>query len=115
MLTVVLLPLRFPVEPTDQSDVLGERLAHNWAISRKRAHAKASSNDKPVHPSLFLALARSFGGPYMMASLFKLCNDLLSFSQPQLLRLLLKFVASYRTDTPDPVSHFVSRPFLDLD
>jgi ATP-binding cassette subfamily C (CFTR/MRP) protein 1 len=103
-LSCALLSFLCPVEPSDQSDVLGARLARHWAVSRNKAHAKSTSKDKPVHPSLFVALAKSYGGPYAMAAFFKLCNDLLSFSQPQLLRLLLKFVASYRTETPDPVS-----------
>lgn len=83
--------------------MLSSRLAHEWSLARERAHAN-STPSKPVKPSLFRALAGAYGGPYFVAAIFKLVNDCLSFSQPQLLRLLLKFVASYRTETPDPVS-----------
>lgn len=96
-------PFGLPVVPSDHADVLSSRLAAEWSLARERAHAN-STPSKPVKPSLFRALAGAYGGPYFVAAIFKLVNDCLSFSQPQLLRLLLKFVASYRTETPDPVS-----------
>ncbi|KAF1813528.1 multidrug resistance-associated protein 1 [Eremomyces bilateralis CBS 781.70] len=46
-------------------------------------------------PSLFMALARAFGGPYLAASGFKICSDVLQYVQPQLLGLLIDFVESY--------------------
>ncbi|OCK85487.1 multidrug resistance-associated protein 1 [Lepidopterella palustris CBS 459.81] len=55
------------------------------------------------HPSLWLALFRGFGGPYFRGSLIKTLSDILAFVQPQLLRLLITFVDSYRTDHPQPV------------
>ena len=47
-------------------------------------------------PSLWLALFRGFGGPYYRATVIKTLSDALSFIQPQLLRLLISFVESYR-------------------
>ncbi|EXJ79949.1 hypothetical protein A1O3_08235 [Capronia epimyces CBS 606.96] len=47
-------------------------------------------------PSLWMALARAFGGPYLRGALVKTISDILSFVQPQLLRLLITFVDSYR-------------------
>ncbi|XP_014553908.1 hypothetical protein COCVIDRAFT_28966 [Bipolaris victoriae FI3] len=55
------------------------------------------------HPSLWIALFRSFGGPYFRGALIKTISDVLNFVQPQLLRLLITFVASYRTENPQPV------------
>lgn len=52
------------------------------------------------HPSLWIAIFRAFGGPYLRGSLFKSVNDVLAFVQPQLLRLLISFVDSYRGDKP---------------
>ncbi|KAI0408708.1 metal resistance protein YCF1 [Xylaria palmicola] len=46
-------------------------------------------------PSLWLALFKAFGGPYMGATIFKLINDTAAFTQPQLLRYLISFVDSY--------------------
>lgn len=55
------------------------------------------------HPSLWIALFRGFSGPYFQAAIFKTSSDLLAFVQPQLLRLLISFVDSYRGEEPQPV------------
>lgn len=55
------------------------------------------------HPSLWLAMFRAFGGPYFRGAVIKTGSDVLNFVQPQLLRLLIAFVYSYRTDHPQPV------------
>ncbi|CAK7214082.1 ATP-binding cassette glutathione S-conjugate transporter ycf1 [Sporothrix bragantina] len=57
---------------------------------------------KKGRPSLWLAAFRAYGGPYAMAALFKIGNDLSAFTQPQLLRFLMLFVASYKTPEPQP-------------
>lgn len=54
------------------------------------------------HPSLWLAMFRSFGGPYFRGAAIKTISDILNFAQPQLLRLLITFVDSYRGDNPNP-------------
>lgn len=48
-------------------------------------------------PSLWIAMFRAFGGPYFRATLIKTVSDALAFAQPQLLRLLISFIDSYRT------------------
>ena len=48
------------------------------------------------HPSLWVAMFRGFGGPYFRGSLIKALSDALSFAQPQLLKLLISFIDSYR-------------------
>ncbi|KAK5652526.1 hypothetical protein OQA88_10432 [Cercophora sp. LCS_1] len=56
------------------------------------------------HPSLWIALFRAYGGPYMLASIFKIGNDLSAFTQPQLLKYLITFIDSYRVgQEPEPV------------
>ncbi|KAI5290085.1 hypothetical protein KEM54_002475 [Ascosphaera aggregata] len=47
-------------------------------------------------------MASAFYGPYLRASLIKVVSDILNFTQPQLLRLLIRFIDSYRTDSPEP-------------
>jgi hypothetical protein len=47
------------------------------------------------HPSLWMAIFRAFSGPYFRGALFKTVSDTLAFVQPQLLRLLIKFIKSY--------------------
>lgn len=55
-------------------------------------------------PSLWLALFRAYGGPYAVAAIYKVGNDISQYLQPQLLRLLISFAASYRPNqTPQPV------------
>ena len=59
-------------------------------------------------PSLWIALFRAFGGPYFKGALIKTISDVSAFVQPQLLRLLITFVNSYRRPDPEPVIHGVA-------
>lgn len=47
------------------------------------------------NPSLTIAMARAFGGQFLQGGFFKVLQDILAFTQPQLLRLLIKFVTGY--------------------
>ena len=75
----------------DTTRVTGAALEETWSdeLEKKR-------------PSLWIALFRGFGGPYFRATVIKTFSDTLSFIQPQLLRLLISFVDSYRADSPHP-------------
>ena len=75
----------------DTTKVTGDILEQTWAdeLEKKR-------------PSLWMALFRGFGGPYFWGSVIKTFSDTLSFVQPQLLRLLISFVDSYRGGNPHP-------------
>ena len=54
-------------------------------------------------PSLWIALFKSFGGPYFRGAVIKTGSDCLAFVQPQLLRLLITFVNSYsKGNEPQP-------------
>ncbi|KAK1756041.1 P-loop containing nucleoside triphosphate hydrolase protein [Echria macrotheca] len=78
----------------DTTKVTGE--AFNKAWEHELKHRK--------HPSLWIALFRAYGGPYMLASVFKAFNDLSAFTQPQLLRYLIAYADSYRPgQEPQPV------------
>lgn len=60
--------------------------------------------DTKKKPSLWMAIFRGFSGPYFRGALFKTASDTLAFVQPQLLKLLIKWVASYQSGrTPEPV------------
>ncbi|KAE9972593.1 hypothetical protein EG328_004908 [Venturia inaequalis] len=61
---------------------------------------KVETNKK--HPSLWIAMFRSFGMPYLRGSIFKTVSDCLQFIQPQLLRLLISWVESYSPSNPEP-------------
>ena len=78
----------------DTTAVAGSILEESWSYELTKKH-----------PSLWLAMFRGFGGPYYRATLIKTISDALAFAQPQLLRLLITFVDSYRsggTKEPQP-------------
>ncbi|KAJ5947491.1 Metal resistance protein YCF1 [Penicillium verhagenii] len=58
---------------------------------------------KKKNPSLWIALFKAFGGPYMRGAMIKSASDMLAFVQPQLLRYLITFIDSYRGPEPQPV------------
>ena len=76
----------------DSTKVTGTQLQRTWdtELEKKR-------------PSLWIALFRAFGGPYFRGACIKTISDSLAFVQPQLLRLLITFVDSYRRgNEPQP-------------
>ncbi|ETS76383.1 hypothetical protein PFICI_11770 [Pestalotiopsis fici W106-1] len=78
--------------PSDKTSTTGSQFDNAWKYELE--HRK--------HPSLWLALFKAYGGPYMLATVFKIFNDLSAFAQPQLLRLLIAFVASYYYKDQEP-------------
>jgi hypothetical protein len=75
-----------------------------WALSKSDATKETGSAFERAwdyqcknrkNPSLWVALFRAYGGPYSLAAVFKVGNDIAAFSQPQLLRYLIAFVDSY--------------------
>ncbi|PGH07414.1 hypothetical protein AJ80_07999 [Polytolypa hystricis UAMH7299] len=76
----------------DTTRVTGDRLETAWKEELKKKK-----------PSLWLALFKAFSAPYFRGAVIKCGSDILAFVQPQLLRLLITFVRSYRTDNPEPV------------
>ena len=75
----------------DTTKVTGQVLEEAWAAELEKKR-----------PSLWMAMFRGFGGPYFRATVIKTVSDALAFLQPQLLRLLINFVASRRSGNPDP-------------
>lgn len=70
----------------DTTKVTGEALQEAWEIELEKKK-----------PNLWIALVRAFGGPYFRGACIKTISDCLAFVQPQLLRLLIGFVESYKT------------------
>ena len=75
----------------DTTKSTGRVLEDAWAIELNKKK-----------PSLWIALFRGFSGPYLRGSIIKTFSDALQFMQPQLLRLLISFVGSYRHGNPHP-------------
>lgn len=76
----------------DTARATGSALQEAWTLELEKKS-----------PSLWIALFRAFSGPFFRGSLIKTLSDSLAFVQPQLLRLLMSFVDSYRGDNPQPV------------
>lgn len=70
----------------DQTKTTGAAFESAWQHELRVRHEK---------PSLWIALFRAYGGPYAFAAIYKVGNDLSQYIQPQLLRLLIRFVRSY--------------------
>ena len=78
----------------DSAEELSNTLNYYWNIQLKKKK-----------PSLTIAVLRAFGSPFLLATVFKLTQDMLAFAQPQLLRRLLAFVDTYSTDHPEEPFH----------
>ncbi|KAI9627538.1 hypothetical protein H4Q26_017322 [Puccinia striiformis f. sp. tritici PST-130] len=87
----------WPLPRADQADALTNRLHQTW---------RRQLSQTPSSPSLIYAIAQAYGGPYLLAALFKLIQDMLQFTQPQLLRRLLSFADSFSPgNQPEPAYH----------
>ena len=96
----------------DQAEGLTGKLELYWSQQLKkkrsvqiRTFLTNSRADLLFSPSLTWAVLRAFGGPFLLATVFKLIQDTLAFAQPQLLRRLLAFVDTYSTDHPEEPFH----------
>ncbi|KAF9435675.1 hypothetical protein BGZ76_005767, partial [Entomortierella beljakovae] len=67
---------------------------------------------KKKNPSLIRALASAYGRPFYIAGIWKAANDMLGFLQPVLLGSMLRFVASYKTENPQPLYRGYTIAFL---
>lgn len=83
--------------PDDSAEALSNRLANAW-----QEQVQLVSDGKKKKPSLKIAIAKAYGRVYFVAGVLKALYDAASFLQPQLLRLLLRFISSYGTDNPMP-------------
>jgi hypothetical protein len=77
----------------DRAEATGGSFEHAWQLELRKKK-----------PSLWIALFRAFGRPYLAGTIFKACSDILAFVQPQLLRLLINYIDSYRTRQPQPAA-----------
>ncbi|GAA5830633.1 hypothetical protein JCM11251_002541 [Rhodosporidiobolus azoricus] len=113
--------------PEDTANSLSQRLEKAWQSRRDRVADKTHTHpppsqepslavtaadgrkktegEKEKRPSLTGALIAAYGGPFFMAALYKSLQDILSFTQPQLLKRLLQFVSTYNTDAAEPPFH----------
>ncbi|KAF9948426.1 hypothetical protein BGZ72_009661 [Mortierella alpina] len=76
----------------DRSKTVSDSFKDAWDIEIKKGS-----------PSLVKALASAFGKPFYIAGIWKVINDVLGFMLPLLLRQMLLFVMSYKTEDPQPL------------
>lgn len=81
----------------DSAESLSNRISLAWERQRDLA-----ASGKKSKPSLKIAIFQAYGKPYFVAGCLKGLYDMLSFLQPQILRLLLNWVSSYKTLNPMP-------------
>ncbi|KAK6461643.1 P-loop containing nucleoside triphosphate hydrolase protein [Scheffersomyces coipomensis] len=119
------------VSPYDHANIFS-RITFDWmgGLMKKGHQQYLTEQDLPVLPtelkatattnefneywktqskhSLFLAIAKAFGSSFLLGGVFKGLQDSLAFVQPQLLRLLIKFVNDYsesaKTGNPIPLT-----------
>lgn len=78
---------------SDHTDACLNRFQQKWQDEITRPN-----------PSLPRALFRSFGARYLLGGSFKMIQDIMAFAQPQLLRLLIRFVERYLQEKDVPLS-----------
>jgi ATP-binding cassette subfamily C (CFTR/MRP) protein 1 len=82
----------------DTTKATGDALKKAWEEQLEK-----TKNHSDKKPSLWLALFKAFGGPYIRGAIIKSGSDILAFVQPQLLRLLISFIDSYQSPDPQPI------------
>ncbi|KAK3829999.1 MAG: multi drug resistance-associated protein MRP [Linnemannia gamsii] len=101
-------------KPLTMNDLWGLR-KEDQSKNVSNTFAAAWENElKKNHPSLLRALAEAFGKPFYIAGVWKMANDIFGFMQPVLLREMLRFVMSYKTDDPQPLYRGYTIAFLML-
>ncbi|RPA87355.1 hypothetical protein BJ508DRAFT_357771 [Ascobolus immersus RN42] len=85
-----------------EDDLWDLRHKDTAAGAREKFAAKWELETAREKPRLWVALFKAFGGPFFEGTIYKVIQDLLNYTQPQLLRFLIAFVASYQTSNPQP-------------
>ncbi|KAL9940237.1 hypothetical protein V8E36_000942 [Tilletia maclaganii] len=80
----------YALPPDDDCESLGEKFTSYWELTRNKKTGKGR---------IWRTLFRAYGYPFAIGGILKVFQDLASFAQPQLLRLLLQFVQNW--DNPE--------------
>ncbi|KAG2416141.1 hypothetical protein HFD88_007333 [Aspergillus terreus] len=86
-----------------QDDLWNLRRRDTTSVTGQTLEEKWNEELEKKKPSLWLALFKAFGAPYLRGAIIKCGSDVLAFVQPQLLRVLISFISSYRTEEPQPI------------
>lgn len=86
------------------SEELADKLNQTW---QKQLKHKSK-------PSLAWTLCLTFGYNMILAAFFKVIHDILAFTQPQLLRLLIKFVTDYNRNIGNTLENNIPEKTLPI-
>uniref|UniRef100_A0A672M2M9 ABC-type glutathione-S-conjugate transporter n=1 Tax=Sinocyclocheilus grahami TaxID=75366 RepID=A0A672M2M9_SINGR len=77
----------------DSSELVVPNLLNEWEVEKSKEEEEVllSKRKEVRQPSFLRALLRAFGPYFLIGSAFKLLQDLITFVNPQLLRLLIDF------------------------
>ncbi|TQS36417.1 hypothetical protein Golomagni_03139 [Golovinomyces magnicellulatus] len=89
------------LEKRNTTKATGDSFGKAWDAELEKSEFR-KAHQKGKKPSLWMAVIKAFYGPYFRGSLFKIMSDTLAFVQPQLLRLIIAFVKSYKKGNPGP-------------
>ena len=104
------------IHQSDKALNVYSRFQKAWKVEISRMTLSKDHSDGLFSaPSLSRVYIKCFGGPFFFAALLKLCQDLLGFLQPLLLRELLTFLVTDHQATdansPSPAYHGYSIAF----
>uniref|UniRef100_A0A8C2BL41 ATP-binding cassette, sub-family C (CFTR/MRP), member 3 n=1 Tax=Cyprinus carpio TaxID=7962 RepID=A0A8C2BL41_CYPCA len=83
----------------DSSELVVPNLLNEWEMEKSKAQSVSPEEEEVLlskrkegrQPSFLRALLRAFGPYFLIGSAFKLLQDLITFVNPQLLRMLINF------------------------
>ncbi|RKF55054.1 Metal resistance protein YCF1 [Golovinomyces cichoracearum] len=101
------------VEKRNTTKATGDSFSKAWNAELEKSESR-NAHQKGKKPSLWMAVIKAFYGPYLRGSLFKVISDTLAFVQPQLLRLIIAFVKSYKKGNPGPPQPIVHGILISL-
>lgn len=86
----------------DQAPEVRDKFQYFW----RQQMTDYTSKRRSSRPSLFSVFSKAFGNTMYFAGIFKFCQDLLGFLQPQLLRYIIRFVEDQQSEEPrEPAWH----------
>lgn len=84
----------------DEAEALGNTFQRTWMQLEERAREHGREPSKTHRSRFWRSVLSSCGRPFFIAAVFKVAQDSLAFTTPQVLRLLLAFVRGWQEPEP---------------
>lgn len=85
----------------EDTEALGDAFQHTWDAKTQRVALEGRPLDASRRTRFWTTLLGAYGRLFMVAAVYKVFQDLLAFTQPQLLRALLAFVQNWESTDDD--------------